>query len=78
MRAYILIEATMGNAALVANDVGMLEFMAPTTLLSVDAVTGRFDVIAVVETSDLDTLMQSVTDRIQTIRGVERTTTCVA
>ena len=68
----------MGNAALVANDVGMLKFKVPTRLLSADAVTGPFDVIAVVETSDLDTLIESLTDRIQMIRGVERTTTCAS
>ena len=68
----------MGNSASVVNGVRTLKFPEMTTLLSVDSVTGPFDVIAVVETTDLDTLIQWVTDQIQGLGGVERTTTCVS
>lgn len=78
MRAYILIEATVGNAAPVVNHIRTLGLPKATTLLSADAVTGPFDIIVLVETTDLDTLVRSVTDRIQLIDGVERTITCVA
>ncbi|TMB98804.1 MAG: Lrp/AsnC family transcriptional regulator [Chloroflexi bacterium] len=76
MKAYILVEARMGKAGAIASAVHALE-LPRGTLLSADVVTGPFDLIAAVETSDLETLMASVTDRIQEIDGVLRTITCV-
>ncbi len=78
MRAYILIETTVGNAGSVVEGVRALDLPPATTLLSADAVIGPFDVIVSVETTDLDALVRSVTDPIHTITGVERTITCVA
>jgi hypothetical protein len=77
MKAYLLIEVEMGQVGAVEGGIRALE-MTEATLLSVDSVTGPFDVIVAVETADLDTLIRSVTDRIQTISGVKRTITCVA
>ena len=77
MRAYILIEADVGKAASVVEAVRSFDLPRGTELVSADVVTGRFDVIVVAETAGLDTLMGSVTDRIQMIGGVRRTTTCV-
>jgi DNA-binding Lrp family transcriptional regulator len=77
MKAYILIETLMGKAGIVTNGIRDLQFTEAQTL-SVDAVTGPFDVVVIVETTDLETLIRSVTDRIQEIDGVQRTITCVA
>src|SRR5215470_14020722 len=49
-----------------------------TTVVRVDAVTGPFDFIAMVEGASLDAIGRLVTDVIGTIDGVTRTTTCVA
>ena len=45
--------------------------------MSVDAVTGPFDVIAQLESDDLDKLGRAITDAIQQVDGVQRTTTCL-
>ncbi|GBD11375.1 hypothetical protein HRbin23_01038 [bacterium HR23] len=45
---------------------------------SVDAVTGPYDVIAVLEADDLNVIGQTVTERIHTVSGVLRTVTCLA
>ena len=77
MRAYILVEAEVGKAASVVEAVRSFDLPRGTKLVSADVVTGPFDVIVVAETTDLDKLMGSVTDPIQMIDGVRRTTTCV-
>ena len=48
-----------------------------TEVISVDAVTGPYDVIALLESEDLDTLGQAITDGIQRVDGVQRTNTCL-
>ena len=45
---------------------------------SADAVTGNFDVIALVEAADMAAMAELVTGKIQGVRGVMRTITCVA
>ena len=45
---------------------------------SADAVTGNFDVIALVEAVDMAAMAELVTGEVQGIRGVMRTITCVA
>jgi DNA-binding Lrp family transcriptional regulator len=44
---------------------------------SIDAVTGPYDVIAVVEMPDLNALGDLVTKRIHSVDGVARTVTCI-
>ena len=76
MRAYVLIESAVGQASAVGNGVSRLQF-ADAQVISVDAVTGPFDVIAVLESEDLDKLGQAITSGIQQVEGVQRTTTCL-
>ena len=76
MRAYILIESEVGRAGEVARGVQGLKF-DEATIVSVDTVTGPFDVIAQLEAEDLDDIGRSITEGIQTIDGVGRTTTCL-
>lgn len=75
MRAYVLIEAKVGMAR------GISEALRTTSLteghiLSVDVVTGPYNVIALLEADDLDRLGRAVSESIQVIEGVGRTTTC--
>jgi DNA-binding Lrp family transcriptional regulator len=76
MRAYVLIESVVGKANTVSEGVRKLKF-ADTDVVSVDAVTGPFDVIALLESDDLDRLGRAITDGIQQVEGVQRTTTCL-
>ena len=76
MRAYVLIESAVGKANTVAEGVKKLRF-DDADVTSVDAVTGPFDVIALLESDDLDKLGRAITDGIQQVEGVQRTTTCL-
>ena len=76
VRAYVLIESTVGTARAVHNGVQRLA-VADAKVLSADSVTGPFDVIVLVESEDLDRLGRAVTEGIQRLHGVERTTTCL-
>ena len=49
-----------------------------STVAAMDAVTGPYDFIAVVDGASLDAIGNLVTEFIGTIDGVTRTTTCVA
>ena len=72
-RAFILIETQVGRARQVALDLRGLEGVKDA-----DVITGFFDVIALVEAADMATMADLVTSRIQGIRGVLRTITCVS
>jgi len=76
LRAYILIESEVGRAGEVAKGVEGLTFNE-AKVVAVDAVTGPFDVIAQLEAEDLDDIGRSITEGIQKIDGVGRTTTCL-
>lgn len=76
MRAYVLIEAAVGQAKAVSEGARALKF-PETEVVSVETVTGPYDVITLLESDDLDKLGQAITDGIQTVEGVQRTTTCL-
>jgi len=44
----------------------------------VDVITGPYDVVAVIEARDIQSVGDVVTSRVHTIGGVVRTVTCVA
>ena len=75
-RAYVLIESAVGKAKGVAEGVQNLK-LPDARIVSVDAVTGPFDVIALIESDDLDKVGRAITDGIQLVDGVQRTTTCL-
>lgn len=75
-RAYVLIEAAVGKAKSVAQGVQNLQ-LTDSRVVSVDAVTGPFDVIALLESDDLDKVGRAITEGIQQVDGVQRTTTCL-
>jgi len=76
MRAYVLIESAVGQASAVGEGVKKIN-VPDAMVLSVDAVTGPFDVIALLESEDLDKLGRAITEGIQRVEGVQRTTTCL-
>jgi DNA-binding Lrp family transcriptional regulator len=77
MKAYVLIETTAGKTKTVKKALGKIR-PGRCRVESLDAVTGPFDYIAVLEGPSLDDIGQLVTDGIGAIDGVTRTTTCLA
>ena len=72
-RAFILIETQVGRARQVAEALRAFEGVR-----SADVVTGTFDIIALIEASDMSAIADLVTGQVQETRGVLRTITCVA
>lgn len=72
-RAFILVETQVGKAPQVVH-----ELRSMAGISSADVVTGSFDVIILVEAPDMSAMAELVTGRVQSIRGVMRTITCVA
>ena len=77
MKAYVLIETAPGKTKSVKRALSRVAGGA-STMVHLDAITGPYDFIAVVEGPSLDAVGHLVTDEIGTIDGVTRTTTCVA
>ena len=77
IRGYVLIETEVGTTQAVGDAMRDIrsEF---STILSVDTVTGPYDVIVQVEADDLDRLGKTITNEIATTPGVQRTTTCLS
>lgn len=71
-RAYVLIEAEVGQAGSV--EVALHQIRAVRT---VDIVTDPYDLIATIETVDQLALGRVVMDELQPITGLRRTITCV-
>ncbi|HET7874708.1 MAG TPA: Lrp/AsnC ligand binding domain-containing protein [Methylomirabilota bacterium] len=76
MKAYVLIETAAGKTKNVKKALTKVK-SARATVNAMDAVTGPYDFIAVVEGQSLDAIGNLVTESIGVIDGVTRTTTCV-
>ena len=72
-RAYILIETNVGHGGKVAATLQNLP-----GLKSADRVSGVYDVIAVIEMDDLQSVGAFVTNQIHSVEGVRRSITCLA
>ena len=72
-RAYVLVETAVGRGAGIA--VALREMPG---LISVDRVTGPYDMIIVLEAESLPKVAELVTEHVHTISGVVRTVTCLA
>ena len=72
-RAFILIETQVGRSNRVAQELRNIP-----GVVSADPVTGTIDVIALIEANSISAMAELVTSRIQGVRGVIRTITCVA
>jgi DNA-binding Lrp family transcriptional regulator len=77
VRGYVLIEAEVGKAKAVGESIKSVKH-TDAKVVAVDTVTGPFDVIVQLEADDLDKLGNAITDGIQRVEGVQRTTTCLA
>ena len=71
-KAVILTECSVGSVRQVANSL-----KAVGEIQSVDVVTGPYDLIAVIEAPDLNTVGRLVEKEIHGLQGVSRTVTCV-
>ncbi len=71
-KAYILIETRTGTLLDVSDTLSSLPGIE-----MVDTITGPYDVIAMVEVSDLNAVGQLVNGEIQGINGVVRTMICL-
>ena len=71
-KAYVLIETAAGRNPEVVSALRELPHVS-----RVDVVTGPYDIIGVVEADSLAEVGAVVTHRMQTIRGVARTVTCL-
>jgi DNA-binding Lrp family transcriptional regulator len=69
-KAYVLIETAVGKT----RDV-LMALRAVNGVREADAVTGEYDVVAVVEADSLNAIGELVTGNIHTIGGIQRTTT---
>jgi DNA-binding Lrp family transcriptional regulator len=77
VRAYVLILSEVGRARSITESIGKMDYPG-VRLVSVDAVTGPYDVVARLEAETLDRLADAVTSAIQAVPGVEHTVTCPA
>ena len=77
MKAYVLVETAAGKTKGVKKALAKVKG-GRASITALDAVTGPYDFIAVVEGASLDAIGNLVTDSIGVVDGVTRTTTCVA
>ena len=75
MRAYVLVETAVGKAMAAERGIQGLD-LTDTKTLSVDVVTGPYDMIVQLESADLDKLGQAILT-MQQVEGLQRTTTCL-
>ena len=72
-KAYVLVEVAVGKTKDVITALQQVD-----GVMSVEAVTGPYDVIAVVEGKDINSVGDLVTKGVHSIDGVSRTVTCLA
>jgi len=72
-KAFVLIETAVGKTKDVATALKQLKGVK-----SVDAVTGPYDVIAIIEADTLNDIGDIVTEKIHPTTGISRTVTCLA
>ena len=72
-RAYILIETSIGKSQDVVNT---LEGIKEVNML--DVVTGPYDIIAVIEASDLPSIGKILSNEMHRMPGIVKTVTCLS
>jgi DNA-binding Lrp family transcriptional regulator len=70
--AYVLIKIAPGKSRTITEQIAKVEGVK-----TAHPVTGMFDIIAYLETSDINTLTGTVRAKIQTLEGVLRTHTAI-
>ena len=77
MKAYVLVETMAGKTTSVKRALGKMKG-GKCKVLALDAVTGPYDYIAIIESPSIDVIGKLVSESNGKIDGVTRTTTCVA
>ena len=72
-KAYVLIETAVGKTKDVLRSLKQVKGVREA-----DAVTGEYDIVAVIEADDLNSIGELVTGNIHTVGGIQRTTTYLA
>ena len=72
-KAFVLMETAVGRNKDVVESIKKLK-----GVVSVDTVTGPYDIIVVVEGESLNDIGDLVTGKIHPITGISRTVTCLA
>ncbi|MFQ5996715.1 MAG: Lrp/AsnC family transcriptional regulator [Dehalococcoidales bacterium] len=72
-KAFVLIETAVGKSKEVVTSLSKLE-----GVISVDTVTGPYDIIAILQGKSLNDIGDLVTGKIHPIPGISRTVTCLA
>lgn len=72
-KAFVLIETAVGSNKEVITALSQLK-----ETISIDTVTGPYDVIAIIEAETLSEIGDIVTGKIHPITGISRTVTCLA
>jgi len=72
VKAYVLIEAHVGKTKEVVEAIRRLRGVA-----SVDAVTGPYDAIAVIQAETLNEIGDIIVAMVHPVAGISRTVTCV-
>jgi len=73
VKAYVLIEARIGKIKEVVEAIRRLSGVA-----SVDAVTGPYDAIAVIQAETMSGIGDLIVSMVHAVAGVSRTVTCIA
>jgi len=73
VRAYVLITATAGKALEVVH-----ALHGRDGIISADAITGEYDVIAHVQAEDVAGIGRLIVEKVQSADGVFKTITCLA
>ena len=76
MRGYDLVRIDVGAERGVQKGLKRIE-IEHCKILSVDTVTGQYDVIVQLEAASLDELGRAITEDVATINGVVSTLTCL-
>ena len=72
-KAYVLIETVVGKSREV-----MSSLQGLSGLEALDAVTGPYDIIAVVTAADLNSIGKLVMENVHNVGGILRTVTCLS
>jgi DNA-binding Lrp family transcriptional regulator len=72
-KAYVLIEAQVGKTKQVVDAIRKLQ-----GVVSVDAVTGPYDAIAIIQGETLNDIGELIVSKVHPVAGISRTVTCLA
>ncbi len=77
VHGYVLVEAEVGKTRAISEALTNFKHQ-DAKIIAVDTVTGPYDIIVQLQAEDLDKLGSCITEGIQRVEGVQRTTTCLA